>query len=105
MPRQRRHYTPELKVALLRLHLLEKKPVSDICQEHNLSVNLFYLRQKQFFDNGTAAFDNPGKHRKADQDAKDRQIAALRDKLQRKNEVLSELMEEHVQLKKELGEP
>ena len=46
-----------------------------------------------------------GKRRKADTDAKDRQLAALQDKLQRKNEVLSELMEEHVQLKKGLGEP
>ena len=105
MPRQRRHFSPEQKVALLRLHLLEKKPISDICQEHDLSVTLFYLWQKQFFENGTAAFDNPGKRRKDGQDAKDRTIAALRDKLQRKNEVLSELMEEHVQLKKALGEP
>jgi transposase-like protein len=105
MPRQRRHFTPEQKVALLRLHFLEKKPISDICQEHDLSVTLFYLWQKQFFENGTAAFDNAGKRRKDGQDAKDRTIAALRDKLQRKNEVLSELMEEHVQLKKELGEP
>ena len=105
MTRQRRHFTPEQKVALLRLHLLEKKPISDICQEHNLSVNLFYLWQKQFFENGAAAFDNVGKRRKPELDAKDRKIAALQDKLQRKNEVLSELMEEHVQLKKELGEP
>jgi transposase len=105
MPRQRRHYTPEQKVALLRLHLLEKKPVSDLCQENNLAVNLFYLWQKQLFENGTAAFENTGKRRKADQDAKDRKIAALQDKLQRKHEVLSELMEEHVQLKKGLGEP
>jgi hypothetical protein len=29
----------------------------------------------------------------------------LEDKLRTKNEVLAELMEEHVQLKKELGEP
>jgi len=105
MPRQRRHYSPEQKVALLRLHLLEKKPVSDICQEHNLAVNLFYLWQKQFFENGTAAFENTGKTRKPQEDAKDRKIAALEEKLQRKNEVLSELMEEHVQLKKALGEP
>ena len=105
MPRQRRHFTPEQKVALLRLHLLEKKPISDICEEHHLSVALFYLWQKQFFENGTAAFANSGKRRKDGQDAKDRTIAALRDKLQRKNEVLSELMEEHVRLKKELGEP
>src|SRR5277367_1655413 len=100
MARQRRHFTPEQKVAILRLHLLEHKPISDICQEHNLSVNLFYLWQKQFFENGAAAFDNAGKRRKPEQDAKDLKIAALQDKLQRKNEVLSELMEEHVQLKK-----
>ena len=105
MPRQRRHFTPEQKVALLRLHLLEKTPVSDICEEHHLSVTLFYLWQKQFFENGTAAFATAGKRRTADQDAKDRKIAALEEKLQRKNEVLAELMEEHVQLKKELGEP
>src|SRR5436853_2924523 len=105
MTRQRRHFTPEQKVALLRLHLLEKKPVSDICQEHDLSVTLFYLWQKQFFENGTAAFANTGKRRKAGGDTKDRTIAALRAKLQVKNEVLSELMEEHVQLKKGLGEP
>ena len=105
MPRQRRHFTPEQKVALLRLHLLEHKPISDICQENNLAVNLFYLWQKQFFDNGTAAFTNPGKRGKAAEDLKDKKIAALEDKLRRKHEVLSELMEEHVQLKKELGEP
>ena len=105
MPRQRRFFSPDQKVALLRLHLLEKKPISDICQENNLSVNLFYLWQKQFFENGAAAFANAGKRRKPEQDAKDLKIAALQDKLQRKNEVLSELMEEHVQLKKELGEP
>ncbi len=105
MTRERRSFTPEQKVALLRLHLLEKKPVSDICQEHRLSVNLFYLWQKQLFENGTAAFATTGKRRKAETDAKDRKIVALEEKLQRKNEVLAELMEEHVQLKKELGEP
>jgi transposase-like protein len=105
MTRERRSFTPEQKVAPLRLHLLEKKPVSDICQEHRLPVNVFYLWQKQFFENGTAAFANTGKRRQAEADAKDRKIAALEDKLRVKNEVLAGLMEEHVQLKKELGEP
>jgi len=102
---QRRHFTPEQKVALLRLHLLEHKPVSDICQEHHLSVTLFYLWQKQFFDNGAAAFAHSGKHRKSADDGKDRKIATLEDKLRVKNDVLAELMEEHVKLKKSHGEP
>ena len=37
-------------------------------------------------------------------DDKDRRITLLQQKLQRKNEVLSELMEDHINLKKELGE-
>ena len=101
MPRQRRQFTPEQKVALLRLHLLEKKPISNICQEHDLSVTLFYLWQKQFFENGAAAFE-PRSRRPAD--SKDQRIATLEQKLLRKHEVLSELMEEHIKLKKELGE-
>src|SRR5262245_35075557 len=105
MTKQRRHFTPQEKVALLRLHLLEKVPISDICEKHGLAVNLFYYWQKLFFENGHAAFENTGKRRQNVEDAKDRAIAALQEKLQRKHEVLSELMEEHVQLKKELGEP
>lgn len=99
--RERRTFTADQKVALLRLHLLEKKPISEICEQHNLSVNLFYSWQKQFFENGAAAFKS---QRKPALDPKEQQIDALKEKLQRKNEVLSELMEEHVALKKERGE-
>jgi transposase len=104
MSRPRRHFTPEQKVAILRAHLLEKVPVSDLCQQHGIAVTNFYNWQKQFFENGPAAFTAHDKRRKVDTDAKDRTIAALEDKLRRKHEVLSELMEEHVQLKKDLGE-
>jgi transposase-like protein len=105
MTRQRRHFPPEQKVALLRAHFLDKVPVSDLCEKHGIAVNLFYLWQKQFFENGTAAFTVNNKRRKDATSAKDDQIAQLQAKLQRKHEVLSELMEEHVQLKKALGEP
>jgi transposase-like protein len=104
MTRQRRHFTPELKVALLRQHLLDKVPVSDICEKNGSAVTLFYLWQKTFFENGTAAFTVHDKRRKNGTDAKDQQIAQLQDKLHRKHETLSELMEEHVRLKKAPGE-
>ena len=104
MTRQRRHYSPEQKVALLREHLIDKVPISDLCEKHGVAVNNFYHWQKQFFENGVAAFTANDKRRKADTSAKDRTIAELQAKLLRKHEVLSELMEEHVQLKKELGE-
>src|SRR5436190_16593690 len=105
MNRQRRPFTPQQKVAILREHLVEKVPVSDLCEKHGIAVNNFYNWQKQFFENGTAAFTANDKRRKTDTDAKDQQIAHLQGKLQRKHEVLSEVMEEYVRLKKALGEP
>jgi len=105
MKAQRKHYSNPEKVAILRLHLLEKKPVSDLCDQYGIHPTLFYRWQKEFFENGAAAFENRGKRHQAGEAIKDRTIAALEEKLQRKNEVLAELMEEHVQLKKELGEP
>ena len=52
----------------------------------------------------SGTFENSGKRRKFISDGKDRKIAALEAKLQQKNEVLAEVMEEFVGLKKELGE-
>ena len=105
MTRQRRHFTAEQKVAVLREHFLDKVPVSDLCEKHGINVTLFYSWQKLFFENRQAAFTGNDNRRKAVTDGKDRQIAELQAKLLRKHEVLSELMEEHVQLKKALGEP
>lgn len=100
--RKRRHnYTPEEKVAILRRHLVEHVAVSDLCDEYQLQPKNFYGWQKQFFENGAAAFvrsDRPQKHAEAVK------IQQLEAKLQRKHEVLSELMEEHIKLKKGFGE-
>jgi len=91
-------------VALLRRHLLEKAPVSDLCQELGLHPSLFYHWLKEFFEHGTAAFEHRSRGDKQQQEAQQRRIAALEEKLKVKNEVLAELMEEHVALKKSLGE-
>jgi transposase len=103
MNNERRHFGPEQKVAALKRHLLEGIPVSDLCDELGISPTLFYRWQKEFFENGQAAFEN-GRKSRAVEDANVRKIEALEAKLQRKNEVMAELMEEHTKLKKSLGE-
>ena len=105
MTAQRKHYSNPEKVAIRRLHLLEKKPVSDRCDQDGIQPTLFDRWQKEFFENGAAACDHHGKRCQAAEGVKDRKIAALEEQLQRKNEVLAELRAEHVQLQKELGEP
>ena len=103
MTKQRRHFAGTEKVAILKRHLLDQVPISDLCDELGLYPNQVYGWLKEFFENGHAAFDN-GRKPKADQDAKDKRIEQLEAKLQRKNEVMAELMEAHTLLKKELGE-
>ena len=103
MSKQRRHFADTEKVAILKRHLIDKVPVSDLCDEYSLYPNQFYDWLKKFFENGHLAFSNDRKS-KAVEDSKERKIEQLEAKLTRKNEVLAELMEEHTLLKKELGE-
>jgi transposase len=48
MKKQRKHYTPEEKVAILRRHLLDKEPVSKLCDEIGLKPTVLYRWQKEF---------------------------------------------------------
>ena len=100
--RNRKHYSPEEKVLILKKHLIDQVPVSTVCDEYHLQPTVFYRWQKEFFENGAAAFQRQG--RRQQEDSQTKRIGELEAKLRRKNEVLSELMEEHIQLKKELGE-
>jgi transposase-like protein len=100
--RERRRYSGAEKVKILRLHLLEHRPISEVCEEQGIHPTLFYKWQKEFFENGAAAFERqPGSSMEVEYQ---RQVTALKEKLQRKAEVLSEVTEEMVRLKKELGE-
>ena len=60
MARARRQLSASEKVAILSRHLLEKTPVSDLCDEHELNPTVFYRWQKEFFKNGEAAFQRRG---------------------------------------------
>jgi transposase len=105
MANKRKKFSPQEKVRLLRLHLIEKVPVSDICDQHGLNPNVFYRWQQQFFENGTAAFGKEAAKDKGSQTRKyEREIDRLKAKLTQKDEVIAEIMASHVELKKNLGE-
>jgi len=103
MKRERKQYTAEEKVAILRRHFLERVPVSDLCEELNLQPTVFYRWQKEFFENGAAAFQSRERPTRQVEE-KQRRIEVLEKKVQNKDEVLAELMAEHIALKKSLGE-
>ena len=80
--------------------MLEKEPISKLCDELGLQPTVFYRWQKEFFENGAAAFQNKAR---SSQQAEQERIEYLEKKIQTKDEVLAELMAEHVALKKSLG--
>ena len=101
MSKKRKNYSPERKVEILKKHLVDKVVVSDLCDQFGLHPTVFYRWQKALFEGGAAAFQ---KEQNSEKVRLQKQISALEQKLTKKNEVLSELMEEHVALKKNLGE-
>ncbi len=103
----RKHFTPEEKVAIVRRHLLEGVPISDLCDQFGIHATQYYAWQKQLFESGAAVFQRrPNQaNQRRQQNAYEKKIAQLEEKLQKKNEVVAELLEEHVQLKKAVGEP
>jgi len=81
--------------------LLEHKAISDICDEYGLSPTVFYRWQKQFFEQGAAAFERK-KNGSAGKKL-EKENARLKARLSHKDEVIVELAADHVRLKKELG--
>lgn len=104
---KRRNLTPEQKVAIVREHLLDGVPISDLCDKHAIHATQYYNWQKQLFENGTACFTRKTNSANArrQQDAQQQKIAELETRIQNKNEVVAELLEEHVKLKKASGGP
>lgn len=111
MTKKRKQYTADEKMVILRLHLLEKQPVSDVCDKHGLQPTVFYRWQKQLFERGGEALRSS---RDTETTRLRRQITQLEKKLVQKDQVLGEVMEEYVALhlpwravpgKKALGAP
>jgi transposase-like protein len=96
--RERRHFSPQQKVTIVKRHLVDGVPISDLCDEYHIQPAQFYLWQKQLFENGATAFER--KTKASGPTPAERQVEALRAKLVTKNEVIAELMEENVSLKK-----
>ena len=98
---KRRKFTPEHKVRIVRRHLVDRVSVSDLCDEEGVHPNAFYRWQKELFENGASAFrrENGGRERRLSE-----KVSRLEARLGHKDEVIAEIMADHVKLKKSLGE-
>lgn len=108
MNRQRKQVAAAEKLAILKRYLVEKVPISDLCDQYGLQPSQVYYWQSQLFEQGMLVFER--KSGRQGEGTKDRKIAELEAvvaqkeaKLAQKNEVISELMEENIRAKKADG--
>ena len=89
---------------MLKRHLLEQVAVATICDEADLQPTVFYRWLKQFFEQGAVALERSNSKPTRPVVEAQHRIERLEARLQQKDAVLAELLEEHVTLKKSLGE-
>lgn len=103
MPRKaRRQFTTDQKVAILRRHLVDKVAISDLCAEYELQPSVFYYWQNQVFENLGGALQ-PAVTTSSREKELERENEALKAKLTKKDNVIAEISEEYVALKKTFG--
>jgi len=90
----RKTFSAEEKVAILKEHFEKQTPVADICEKHRVHPNRFYQWKKELFENAVETFSRKrGRKKKSP-------TLDLEAKLKDRNEVIAELLEENLKLKK-----
>lgn len=100
--RTRRQFTAQQKLAFVQKHLVDKQPVSQVCNENDLFPTQLYEWIKQFEANAHAAFVAPQQISSRERQLEEK-IAALEAKIVKKDEIIAWVAEEQVTLKKSLG--
>ena len=102
MGRTRRKFSSEEKLKMVMAVIQDGKAVSDVAQENNVHPNMILNWKKEFLENAAAVFDRhrPDITEKAQQQHK---IEELEAKLKKKDEVIAEIAEENMMIKKTFG--
>ena len=57
--RSRRYHAPSQKADLLRQHHVEKVPISELCNQHQLQPSVFYTWQRHLWEHASQVFTDP----------------------------------------------
>lgn len=96
----RRSFSAEQRAAILRKHHIDKVAVSKVCEEEDIQPSLFYYWQKQLFENAVAVLQPSDGPRVRELE---KENADLRARVAKKDEVIAEISEEYVAIKKARG--
>lgn len=101
---ERKNLTATEKLAIIKEHLVNGLGVPELCEKHGIKPSAYYSWQNQLFEN-TAAFERRKSAHNENQKMKRMaaQLEVLEQSVRQKDEVLAELMCEHLKLKKNMS--
>lgn len=103
--KKRRRFTVEQKVAIIERLVFKNEKVSDLADEYGIQPSVIYNWQRQLQSNLATALES--NHRPGQESSRERELQAkleaLEARLTTKDEVIAELSEELVKLKKNTG--
>ena len=98
-----KNLTPEEKLAVIKEHLVAGLGVPELCEKHGIKPSAYYSWQNQLFENSAALERRKSAHNESLRVKRlTEQLEALEQSARQKDEVLAELMCEHLKLKKNL---
>ena len=100
MTKQRTNYTAEKKVEILREHLENQVPLSELSRRYHIHPNMLHKWKKQLFESALDIFS--GKHKKS-QNQHSHKASQLEEKLKDRESLIAEIMSDNIRLKKKLN--
>jgi len=95
---KKRVYSAKKKVEILREHLDNNVPVSELCDRYNIHPNNFYNWKKRLFEGALDIFKIEKNSRKTQ-----KKIENLTNKLQDRDSLISIIVSENITLKKNIN--
>lgn len=96
-----RRYSSQKKVEILLESFQQETTVTDICKKYNIHPNSYYQWKKELFENAESLFID--KRIKNNSKKETEKIKKLEEKLDYKDKLISEIVEENMRYKKKLN--
>ena len=94
---QRKHLSPEQKVMILRELLENQIPLSELAEKYHIHPNNLHNWKKELFEGAVETFS---RKRRKQSEEEARVVEKLEKKVQAKDKLIAELVQENIELKK-----
>jgi len=98
---QKKSYTSEQKVLILKELLEDKVPISQLVEKYQVHVNDIYNWKKKLFEGASLIFD-AGKSKNQKSDQFQAKVSQLEEKLKKREEAINYLVQDNITLKKSI---